>query len=186
MENDDEEGGRTCLKKNFRAQLKSLGKADLKYSYTKITNNNDGQKLVDNIHNLLDNDIKHHRVQFLRHAQPCPYRDGSTERTGRRRNQLPQHYPKLVRTFALHQALRRIADKKVTLIMATDHGSVREYPGEVIGDKQTTANLRTKHGRNLNYEPGYWHLRSAGSGPAGSECEFLVYLRQGRSLSLLP
>ncbi|HNF44702.1 MAG TPA: response regulator, partial [Ferruginibacter sp.] len=56
--NDDEEGGKNLFEEEFfRAQLKSLGKADLKYSYTKITNNNDGQKLVDNIHNLLDNDI---------------------------------------------------------------------------------------------------------------------------------
>ena len=35
--------------------------------------------------------------------------------------------------------------------MATDHGSVRvKTPCKVIGDKQTTTNLRYKHGRNLN------------------------------------
>ena len=40
------------------------------------------------------------------------------------------------------------------MIVATDHGSVRvNTPAKVIGDKQTTANLRYKHGRNLNYEP---------------------------------
>jgi hypothetical protein len=53
----------------------------------------------------------------------------------------------------LHQALKKIADKKVNLIVATDHGSVRvNKPTKVVGDKQTTANLRYKHGRNLNYE----------------------------------
>ncbi|HTM92560.1 MAG TPA: hypothetical protein VL095_09085, partial [Flavisolibacter sp.] len=37
---------------------------------------------------------------------------------------------------------------------ATDHGSVRvKTPVKVIGDKQTTTNLRYKHGRNLNYDP---------------------------------
>jgi len=37
--------------------------------------------------------------------------------------------------------------------VATDHGSVtRKTPYKVVGDKQTTANLRYKHGRNLNYE----------------------------------
>jgi len=51
------------------------------------------------------------------------------------------------------QRLRKIADKKLTMIVATDHGSVRvKTPAKVIGDKQTTANLRYKHGRNLNYE----------------------------------
>src|SRR6266516_4118714 len=53
----------------------------------------------------------------------------------------------------LHQALKKISDKKFNLILATDHGSVRvKTPARVIGDKQTTTNLRYKHGRNLNYE----------------------------------
>jgi hypothetical protein len=38
--------------------------------------------------------------------------------------------------------------------VATDHGSVKvKTPVKVIGDKQTTTNLRYKHGRNLNYDP---------------------------------
>jgi len=46
--NDDEEGGKNMFEEDFfKAQLKRLGKSDLRYSYTKITNNNDGQKLVD-------------------------------------------------------------------------------------------------------------------------------------------
>ena len=53
----------------------------------------------------------------------------------------------------LHQALKKIADKKLNMVVATDHGSTRvKTPAKVIGDKQTTANLRYKHGRNLNYE----------------------------------
>jgi hypothetical protein len=53
----------------------------------------------------------------------------------------------------LHQALKKLADKKVTLVLATDHGSVRvKSPAKVVGDKQTTTNLRYKHGRNLKYE----------------------------------
>ena len=37
--------------------------------------------------------------------------------------------------------------------MATDHGSIRvQRPGKVLGDRQTTANIRYKHGRNLNYD----------------------------------
>ncbi len=54
----------------------------------------------------------------------------------------------------LHQAFKKIADKKINIVLATDHGTVRvKTPNKVIGDKQTTTNLRYKHGRNLNYEP---------------------------------
>ena len=54
----------------------------------------------------------------------------------------------------LHLALKKISEKRMNLIVATDHGSVRvNSPSKVVGDKQTTSNLRYKHGRNLNYEP---------------------------------
>jgi hypothetical protein len=46
-----------------------------------------------------------------------------------------------------------VADKKINLVLATDHGTVKvKTPSKVIGDKQTTTNLRYKHGRNLNYD----------------------------------
>jgi hypothetical protein len=51
----------------------------------------------------------------------------------------------------LHQALKRIADKNLTLVVATDHGRFGEDACKVIGDKQTTTNLRYK-GRNLNFD----------------------------------
>jgi hypothetical protein len=53
----------------------------------------------------------------------------------------------------LQQALKKVADKNIKLVIATDHGSVQvKSPSKVIGDKQTTTNIRYKHGRNLQYE----------------------------------
>ena len=152
--NDDEEGGKNLFEEEFfKAQLKQLGKGDLKYSYTKITNNNDGQKLVDNIHNMLQNDINvivYNFVDMLSHART--EMEVLKELAGDEVS-----YRSITKSWfehsPLHQALKKIADKKLTLIVATDHGSVRvNSPARVVGDKQTTANLRYKHGRNLNYE----------------------------------
>lgn len=153
--NDDEEGGKNLYEeKFFQAQLKKLRKDTVKYSYTKITNHQDAQKLVDNIHNVLSNDLSiivYNFVDMLSHARTemevlkelaadeVSYRSLTTSWF--------EHSP-------LHQALKRVADKKFNLILATDHGSVRvNTPQKVVGDKQTTANLRYKHGRNLNYDP---------------------------------
>ena len=152
--NDDEEGGKNMFEEDFfKAQLKRMGKSDLKYSYTKITNNHDGQKLVDNIHNLLQNDINiivYNFVDMLSHARTEMevLKELAGDETSYRSitESWFTHSP-------LHAALKKIADKKLTMIVATDHGSVRvKTPAKVIGDKQTTANLRYKHGRNLNYE----------------------------------
>jgi len=53
----------------------------------------------------------------------------------------------------LYRALRRIADKDIQVIITTDHGTQQvKTPSKCIGDRQTTTNLRYKHGRNLQYE----------------------------------
>ncbi|HYW94058.1 MAG TPA: two-component system response regulator, partial [Bacteroidales bacterium] len=55
----------------------------------------------------------------------------------------------------LLELLRQLAGKNVKIILTTDHGSIRvQNPVRVIGDKRTSANLRYKLGRNLNYNPG--------------------------------
>lgn len=152
--NDDEEGGKNLHEEEFlKANLKRLGKGDLKFSYTKITNNFDGQKLVDNMHNLLQNDfnvIVYNFVDMLSHARTEMevLKELAGDETSYRSltQSWFEHSP-------LHQALKKIADKKLNMVVATDHGSTRvKTPAKVIGDKQTTANLRYKHGRNLNYE----------------------------------
>jgi hypothetical protein len=117
-------------------------------------NFNAGQDLVNNIHNLLVNDLNvivYNFVDMLSHARTemevlkelagdeISYRSITASWF--------EHSP-------LYQALKKIADKKINLILATDHGSVRvNTPYKVVGDKQTTTNLRYKHGRNLNYDP---------------------------------
>ncbi len=152
--NDDEEGGKNLFEEEFfKAQLKRLGKGDLKYAYTKIVNNHEGQKLVDNIHNMMQNDINvivYNFVDMLSHARTEMevLKELASDETSYRSitQSWFEHSP-------LHQALKKIADKKITLIIGTDHGSTRvKTPGKIIGDKQTTANLRYKHGRNLNYD----------------------------------
>ncbi len=51
---------------------------------------------------------------------------------------------------ALYRVLQAYAEKGGTVIVTSDHGSVRGIRGtKVIGDRQTSTSLRYKHGRNL-------------------------------------
>ena len=152
--NDDEQGGKNLYEETFfKGLLKRLRK-DIKYSYTKVVNNNDGQQLVNNIHNLMGNDLNiiiYNFVDMLSHART--EMEVLKELAGDEIS-----YRSITRSWfeysPLNQALKKIADKKVNLIIATDHGTVKvKTPCKVIGDKQTTTNLRYKHGRNLNYDP---------------------------------
>jgi CheY-like chemotaxis protein len=153
--NDDDEGGKNLHEEELlRAHLKRLGKGDLKVSYTKVLNNQAGLDLVNNMHNLLTNDLNvivYNFVDMLSHART--EMEVLKELAGDEMS-----YRSLTASWfehsPLHQALKKIAEKNVRVVVGTDHGSVRvKTPYKVIGDKQTTTNLRYKHGRNLNYEP---------------------------------
>jgi CheY-like chemotaxis protein len=151
--NDDDDGGKNMSEAEFfRAQLKSLNKPDLKFSYTKITNHADGELLVNNIQNLMHNDINiivYNFVDMLSHAR--------TEMEMLKELAADEvSYRSITKSWfehsPLHEALKKVADKNIKMVIATDHGSVRvKNAYKVIGDKTTTANIRYKHGRNLNY-----------------------------------
>jgi CheY-like chemotaxis protein len=152
--NDEEQGGKNLFEEDFlRAQLKRLKREDIKLSYTKIVNNNDGQNLVNNIHNLLVNDLNvivYNFVDMMSHARTEMevLKELASDETSYRSltKSWFEHSP-------LHMALKKIADKKIKIILATDHGTVKvKNACKVIGDKLTTSNLRYKHGRNLNFD----------------------------------
>lgn len=153
--NDEDEGSKNQFEDDFfKAQLKQLKREDIKHSYTKVLHHTDGQQLVSNIHNLMRNDLNiivYNFVDMLSHAR--------TEMEVLKELANDEvSYRSLTRSWfehsPLHQALKKIAGKKFNVILATDHGTIRvKTPYKVVGDKQTTANLRYKHGRNLNYDP---------------------------------
>jgi CheY-like chemotaxis protein len=151
---DDEEGGKNMKEDMFfKAQLKKLGKENLRTSYTKIVTNEAGQQLVTNVHNLLNNDLNvivYNFVDMLSHARTDM--EVLKELANDERS-----YRSITKSWFEHsplfEALKRIADKKIRIVLATDHGSIRvQAPAKVIGDRTTTTNIRYKHGRNLNYE----------------------------------
>ncbi|MDE1192116.1 MAG: bifunctional response regulator/alkaline phosphatase family protein [Arachidicoccus sp.] len=153
--NDEEEGGKNLYEEDFlTAYIKRLQKKDIKFSYTKVVNNQDAQSMMNNIHNLMSNDLNvivYNFVDMLSHARTEMevLKELASDETGYRSitKSWYEHSP-------LRQALKKIADKNIKLVLATDHGSVQvRTPYKIIGDKQTTTNLRYKHGRNLNYNP---------------------------------
>src|ERR1700712_1617181 len=136
--NDEEEGGKNMAEEEFfRSQLKRLKMDHLKTSYTNLMNN-DLNVIVYNFVDMLSHARTEMEVLKELASDEASYRSITASWF--------EHSP-------LHQALKKISDKKITIVLATDHGSVRvKTPCKVIGDKQTTTNLRYKHGRNLNYD----------------------------------
>ena len=72
--NDDEEGGKNLHEEEFFQSTieNDWEKKICKYSYTKVVNHQAGQDLVNNIHNLLNNDLNvivYNFVDMLSHAR---------------------------------------------------------------------------------------------------------------------
>lgn len=152
--NDDEEGGKNLHEPKFlEHQLKRLGMSGIKWDYVKVTNNKHAKALEDNIHNYLNNDltvIVYNFVDMMSHART--EMEVLKELAGDEAS-----YRSLTLSWFKHAplfgALKKIADKGIKLIITTDHGTMRVHtPSKCIGDRDTTTNLRYKHGRNLQYE----------------------------------
>ncbi len=133
--------------------LKRYGR-DVRYSYNKILNLNAGRKLLDSLPNLLTNKLSvivYNFVDMLSHART------EMEIIRELADDEKAYRSLMVSWFSnspLLEILRYLAEKKVNIVITTDHGSVRSQdPVKVIGDRNTTTNLRYKSGRSLNYSP---------------------------------
>lgn len=152
--NDEEEGGKNLFEKELFAEQLKRAKKEIKFSYTKILNVNDGKNLVDNVYNLLNNQLNiivYNFVDMLSHARTEMevLKELASDETAYRSltQSWFEHSP-------LYDALRKIADKKIKLIITTDHGTIRvNEPSKMIADRAATTNLRYKHGKNMQYNP---------------------------------
>lgn len=152
--NEEDEGGKNMHEEELlRNQLRRLGK-DVKMSYNKITRLEAGKKLADNISNLMGNNLNvivYNFVDMLSHAR-------TDMEVIRELADNDSAYRSLTLSWFEHSPLKNIleqlAEKKVKVIITTDHGTIQvNEPIKVIGDRNTSTNLRYKQGRNLNYNP---------------------------------
>ncbi len=152
--NDSDEGGKNLFEEMFLADQLDRLNLFYKTSYTKITNNQDAKLMNENIHNMLGNQLNvivYNFMDMLSHART------EMEVLKELAND-EAAYRSITRSWFIHsplwQALRKLEGKKINLFITTDHGSIRvRRPSKVIGDRNTTTNLRYKHGKNLNYDP---------------------------------
>lgn len=134
-------------------QIKRTVRKEVKFDYLKITNAQSGQKLQDNILNYLNNDltvIVYNFIDMLSHARTEMevLKELASDETAYRSLTLSWF-----ENSPLWTALQKAAERDVQMVITTDHGTIRvNQPSKVVGDRDTTTNLRYKVGRNLNYD----------------------------------
>lgn len=152
--NDNQEGGKNNFEEQLLGeQIRRTIRKELKFDYLKVTSVHKARQLNDNILNYLHNDltvIVYNFIDMLSHART--EMEVLKELAGDEKA-----YRSLTRSWFLNSplwsALQKVAERGVRLIVTTDHGTIRvNQPSKVVGDRETTTNLRYKVGRNLNYD----------------------------------
>jgi hypothetical protein len=151
--NEDQEGGKNLHEKDFlEANLTRLGKSALKWSYTKITTNEAGKKLVDNFANIKENDLNvvvYNFVDMLSHAR-------TEMEVIRELADDEKAYRSITVSWfensPLNDLFKKMAAAKLKVVVTTDHGTIKVgNPIKIVGDRATNSNLRYKVGKNLTY-----------------------------------
>jgi len=151
--NEGDEGTRNQYENElFAEQLKRLG-SDIKFNYHKILNLAAGKRLAESLSNYTNtklNVLVYNFVDMLSHAR-------TEMEVIKELADDEAAYRSLTMSWFEHSPLwdivRSLSEKNISIILTTDHGSIRvQNPTKVVGDKNTNTNLRYKTGRNLQYD----------------------------------
>ncbi len=152
--NDNEEGGKNMYEEDFLRRQMAQGGRTWRTTFDKLVKPEAGRKLIDNSRRVLDADfsvIVYNFLDILSHART------ETEII-RELTEDEAAFRSLTSSWFEHSELftllRMLAENGNTVIITSDHGTIRvDNPIKVVGDKDTSPNLRYKTGRNLNYNP---------------------------------
>lgn len=152
--NDNDEGGKNLYEDKFLDhQLLRLGYSNLIYEYIKITNLKSGKKLAETFKTKTQNDLTvvvYNFVDMLSHSKTEMevVKELASDDRG---------YRSLTNSWfsnsPLLDIIKQAKELNFKLIITTDHGTINvKNPSKVIGDKNTSLNLRYKTGRSLSYD----------------------------------
>ncbi|RMF07615.1 MAG: response regulator [Candidatus Neomarinimicrobiota bacterium] len=132
-------------------QLKRLGQTSTSVHYHKIWKAEEGQRFAARLNEFLHVDLLALVVNFVdilahKRAESDVLMEMVPDESG---------YRTTVKTWYqnswLSRTLKQLADHGTTVVLTSDHGSIRVQRGAVVGaDKEASVGIRYKYGRNLN------------------------------------
>ncbi len=151
IEEEEDEGKNLYEEELIQTQLDRFRKKH-SFSYHKINDSQSGEKLIEKLPSLMQNDFNVCVLNFidmLSHSK-------TDSKMMRELVQDESAYRSLTLSWFKHSfaidLFKALAQHKVKVILTTDHGTIRINNAiKIIGDKNTNTNLRYKVGKTLNY-----------------------------------
>lgn len=152
VDEDEEEGKNLNEAPLIRTQLDRYRRSTTKFSYHKVNDSTGADKLLQQFSQLEDNDLNVVVINFidmLSHAR-------TESKMVRELANNESAYRSITLSWFRHTVLsdlfKRLAESDYTIVLTTDHGSIRaSRPIKIVGDRNTNTNLRYKLGKNLKY-----------------------------------
>ena len=150
---DHEEGGKNLFEEDLlKEQFKRLG-ADIDFSFHKITQLVHSQQLLKNLQNYLQDNltvIVYNFVDMMSHAKTEMEIIKELAPDNKAYRSLTLSW---FRNSQLKKILNKSSELGFQLLLTTDHGTINvKKPSLVVGDKETSLNLRYKTGRSITYD----------------------------------
>lgn len=150
VDEDEDEGKNINEEPLVRTQIERYRRHD-SFSYHKINDSAGAERLVERLGELTKNDINVVVLNFidmLSHAR-------TESKMVRELANNESAYRSITLSWFRHsvvgELIKALAQTDCTVILTTDHGSIRaSKPIKIIGDRNTNTNLRYKLGKNLN------------------------------------
>lgn len=151
VDEEEEDGKNLNEKALIKTQIERFRK-NYTYSYNKINDAHSGEKLIENLKQILDNQLNvivFNFVDMLSHMRTESKMIRELAGTEAAYRSLTVSW---FRHSPLYELLKILSKKDYKIIITTDHGTIcADNPIKVVGDKNTNTNLRYKVGKNLGY-----------------------------------
>ena len=152
VDEDEEEGKNLNEAPLIQTQLERYRRKNT-FSYHKVNNSADADRLMSQFGSLAHNDLNvviFNFIDMLSHArtESKMVRDLANNESAYRSITLSWFRHSVISDF-----FKQMAQTDTTIIVTTDHGSIRcTQPVKIVGDRNTNTNLRYKLGKNLSYD----------------------------------
>lgn len=150
---EEEDEGKNMNEKELLESNMARNQLKERFSYYKILRAEEGKQLSENISNLMNNKLNaivFNFVDMLSHARTDMQmiRELAPDESA---------YRSLTKSWfthsSLYDTLKELANRKVKVMITTDHGTIRVNKAQkIVGDRNTNTNLRYKVGRNLAFD----------------------------------
>lgn len=150
---EDEEEGKNLKEDELLQTLFERYRRKTSFSYYKIFDSQAGEKLIEQLPSLENNPLNVCVINFIDMLSHAGTESKMIHELANNESAYRSLALSWFRHSSMYKLFKELSERKFKVVLTTDHGTVQaRKPIKVIGDKNTSVNLRYKIGKRLTYD----------------------------------